>query len=225
MANSGGVKRSHDRSFSQKLTFAFIHGCIVLICIWLAFGAFDWPDPTRARILAFCAVLYWIRHCLTLFVLLKRQLAYSEVFGLSLFIAFFEIGFLLLGAGVVSNEHLQLPSLDWIALGLVVFGSFLNTGSELQRWRWKKQPSSKGRCYTQGLFGYSMHINYFGDTVMFTGWAILAASIFAWSIPVFVTASFVFFHIPALDEYLAKRYGAQFEEYDNKTVKFIPFVY
>ena len=225
MANSGGVKRNHDRSFLQKITFACIHGCIVLICIWLAFGAFDWPDPTRARILAFCAVLYWIRHCLTLFVLLKRQLAYSEVFGLSLFIAFFEIGFLLLGAGVLANEHLQLRSLDWIALGLVVFGSFLNTGSELQRWRWKKQPSSKGRCYTQGLFGYSMHINYFGDTVLFTGWAILAASIFAWSIPVFVAASFVFFHIPALDEYLAKRYGAQFEEYASRTVKFIPFVY
>jgi steroid 5-alpha reductase family enzyme len=225
MADSGGVNRDHDRSFSQKLTFALIHTCIVATCIWLAFGQIDWPNPMRARFLAFCAILYWARHCVTLFVLLKRQAAYSEVFGLSLFFAVFEIGFLLLGAGILSDGPTPLSAMDWVALALVLLGSYLNSGSELQRWQWKKQPSSKGHCYTDGLFGYATHINYFGDSVLFTGWAMLTASIFAWSITIFVIAGFVFYHIPALDKYLSKRYGIEFEEYATKTAKLIPFIY
>lgn len=224
MASTGGVNRNHDRSFSQKLTFALIHAGIVAICLWLALGEIEWLNPMRARLLAFCAILYWVRF-LTLFVLLKRRVEYSEVFGLSLFMAIFEIGFLLLGAGIFAADPSPLGVMDWIAVAFVLLGSYLNTGSELQRWKWKKKPSTKGLCYTEGLFRYSMHINYFGDTVLFIGWAILAASIFAWSIPIFVTAGFVFFHIPALDTYLSKRYGPEFDEYAKKTAKFIPFLY
>lgn len=225
MAGSGGVNRSHDRSFPQKLTFALLHGCIVALCIWLAFGPFDWPNPMRAGLLAFCALLYWARHCVTLFVLLKRQVAYAEVFGLLIFIACFEIGFTLLGAGILTEAPTPLGGKDWIAFALVLLGSYLNTGSEVQRWRWKKHPSSKGHCYTGGLFGYATHINYFGDSVLFIGWAMLAASIYAWVIPIFVIAGFVFFHIPALDAYLSKRYGSEFEDYASKTAKLVPFVY
>ena len=225
MADSGGVNRDYDRSFSQKLSFALIHTCIVATCIWLAFGSIDWPNPMRARLLAFCAILYWARHCVTLFVLLKRQVAYSEVFGLSVFMAVFEIGFVLLGAGILDDAPTQLGSLDGIAFALVLLGSYLNTGSELQRWRWKKKPSSRDHCYTDGLFGYATHINYFGDSVLFTGWAILAASMFAWGIPVFVTAGFVFFNVPALDTYLSKRYGVEFDEYAAKTAKLVPSIY
>ena len=53
----------------------------------------------------------------------------------------------------------------------------------------------------------------------------LAASLFAWTIPIFVTAGFVFFHIPVLDTYLSKRYGAEFDEYATKTAKLVPLVY
>ncbi|AGI68038.1 hypothetical protein OAN307_c24250 [Octadecabacter antarcticus 307] len=225
MADSGGVNRDYDRSFSQKLTFALIHAGIVATCIWLAFGSIDWPNPMRARLLAFCAILYWARHCVTLFVLLKRQVAYSEVFGLSVFIAVFEIGFVLLGAGILTDSPALLGGMDWIALALVLLGSYLNSGSELQRWQWKKQPSSKGHCYTGGLFEYATHINYFGDSVLFTGWAMLSASMFAWGIPIFVTAGFLFFHIPALDKYLSKRYGVEFDEYAATTAKLVPFIY
>lgn len=225
MTDSGGVSRKYSKSISQKICFALIHACIVATCIWLAFGSIEWPNPTRARLLALCAIVYWIRHCVTLFVLLKRQVAYSEVFGLSLFIAVFEIGFVLLGAGILDNTSTPIGGLDWAAFALILLGSYLNTGSELQRWRWKKKPKSKGLCYTDGLFGYATHINYFGDSVLFIGWAMLASSLFAWSIPIFVTAGFVFFHIPALDTYLSKRYGAKFDEYATKTAKLVPFVY
>ena len=225
MSTSGGVMRDHGTSRPQKFVFAALHGAIVAICLWLVSGAFDWADLPRARLLMVCALLYWLRHCATLFVLLKRKVAYSEALGLCAFIAFFDIGFLLLGAGVLGGEAVPFRMIDAAALGLVAVGSYLNTASEWQRMRWKRRPESKGHCYTEGLFAYAMHINYFGDAVLFTGWAILTASLYAWVIPVFITASFVFFHIPALDLYLAKRYGAEFKTYARKTAKFVPFVY
>lgn len=225
MANSGGVDRGHDRSYGPKFVFCVLHAGVAALCLWLAFGGFGWPDPLRAKVLAGCALLYFLRHAFTLFVLLKRRVQLSEALGLIAFMALFEIGFLLLGAGAIRGTAVPFGWLDWVGLGMVGIGSFLNTGSEVQRWLWKRRPSSKGRCYTEGLFAYSMHINYFGDAILFSGWAILAASLFAWPVPIFVTASFVWFHIPALDAYLSERYGDEFTAYAAKTAKFVPFIY
>ncbi|WP_027183867.1 DUF1295 domain-containing protein [Desulfovibrio inopinatus] len=221
----GGVDRGHERSLGAKLTFAILHGVIVLIALWLAFGGFDWADPARAKVLAGCAVLYWLRHMVTLFVLMQRKVAISEALGLSAFMAIFELGILLLGAGVLSGTATPFGTWDWVGAALLLTGSYLNTGSELQRRAWKKLPSSKGRCYTGGLFAWSMHINYFGDTVLFTGWVLFAASPWALSIPLLMATMFVFYHIPPLDAYLADRYGDEFKAYAKRTAKFIPFIY
>jgi len=225
MANSGGVDRGHDPSVGPKLAFSILHGLPVGVGIWLAFGGFDWPDPLRARLLAALAALYFLRQVFTLFVLLQRRVQMSEVLGLVGFIALFEIGFLLLGAGAVSGVATPFGAVDWLGLALLLFGSFLNSWSEFQRWQWKRQPDAHGKCYTGGLFAYSMHINYFGDSVLFTGWAILAASAIAWPVPILITLGFVFLHIPALDAYLAQRYGDGFADYASRTPKFVPFVY
>lgn len=223
-ATTGGVDRAHDRSIAPKLIFAALHGGIVGLCIWLAF-ALEWADPARAKLLAGCAALYFLRHLITLFVLLKRKVELSEALGLSAFMALFEIGFLLLGAGILRDTAVPFGGMDMLALGLIALGSYLNTGSELQRLIWKKRPESKGRCYTGGLFKHSMHINYFGDMALFTGWALLTTSWLAFVIPLFMTVGFVFFHIPGLDAYLSQRYGAEFDAYAAKTAKLIPFVY
>ena len=45
------------------------------MCGRYVLGPFDWADPTRARILAGCALLYWLRHLVTLFVLMQRRIA------------------------------------------------------------------------------------------------------------------------------------------------------
>ncbi|WP_299421130.1 DUF1295 domain-containing protein [uncultured Shimia sp.] len=223
-ATTGGVDRAHDRSFVPKLIFAALHGSIVGLCLWLAF-ALEWADTARAKLLAACVVLYFLRHMITLFVLLKRKVDLLEALGLSAFMALFEIGFLLLGAGIFRDTAVPFGGMDMLAMGLIALGSYLNTSSELQRLIWKKRPESKGRCYTGGLFKHSMHINYFGDMVLFTGWALLTTSWLAFVIPLFMTVGFVFFHIPGLDAYLSQRYGAEFDAYATKTAKLIPFVY
>ena len=124
------------------------------------------------------------------------------------------------------TQHLAFVNAgDIIGIVLVVIGSFLNTYSELQRHWWKQKPSSKGHCYTEGLWKYSMHINYFGDSLLFTGWIMLTATFWMAWLPLLMTAGFVWFHIPSLDAYLADRYGEEFKAYAAKTKKLIPFVY
>jgi len=70
-----------------------------------------------------------------------------------------------------------------------------------------------------------MHINYFGDTILFTGWCLLTHNIWVLGFPMLMGMSFIFYHIPGLDVYLAERYGKEFKAYSEKTKKFIPFIY
>jgi protein-S-isoprenylcysteine O-methyltransferase Ste14 len=232
-----GMDRSHARSLLQKGMFAFFHLLIVLICAallyaegWEAVGDYwgeQWRlvDPTRATLLFLCVLLYWIRHLMTLFYLLQRKVSASEVFGLLGFFAVFEIGLLLIGGGAFREEVIAFNGLDVVALFLLLSGSYLNSFSEIQRKRWKADPANTGHCYTQGLFRYSMHINFFGDVVLFTGWSLLSTSFWALALPLLMALLFVFFHIPSLDVYLAHRYGDEFKVYASRTKKLIPFVY
>lgn len=237
MSEKGGIDRTHAHSTSQKKVFWGLHFAIILLCAWLVLGgglelvtgwfgqAIDWTDATRARILLFCAVIYFLRHGLTLFYLLARRIEWSEVFGLVAFFALFELGLLLVGGGVFRESAIALSWLDVFALGLYFFGSYLNSRSEIQRKSWKKDPSNKDHCYTGGLFRQSMHINYFGDVVLFTGWSLLTTAFWTLGLPVLMLLMFMFIHIPPLDQYLAKRYGDEFGVYRSKTKRLIPFIW
>jgi len=139
--------------------------------------------------------------------------------------ALFEIGFTILASGVFSSEPRPLAIWEIASVSLVLLGSYMNTFSEVQRKWWKTHQENKGKCYTQGLFQYAMHINYFGDVVLFTGWALLTSAWISLALPLFMLFSFIFFHIPGLDSYLSNRYGKPFDIYAQKTKKIIPWLY
>lgn len=232
-----GIDRSHNQSIPEKSVFALGHLVIVLVCVWFVFFAGiskigslfgqDWvlSDVNRSYVLLICAFLYWVRHLITLFYLLVRKVEWSEVLGLLCLFALFEIGLLLLGGGAFKGYSIDLHWLDIIAVALLLIGSYLNSVSEIQRKWWKNNPMNKGHCYKKGLFKYSMHINYFGDTVMFTGWCLFTSNAWTLFIPLLMAIMFIFYHIPGLDYYLAQRYGLEFQEYSERTKKFIPFIY
>ncbi|MCO6186800.1 isoprenylcysteine carboxylmethyltransferase family protein [Rhizobium sp. L1K21] len=237
MTDQGGVSREHGSSLPQKLIFWLLHFMLILICAWLAlfdglaeigslFG-FVWhlSDPSRALVLLTFAVIYFLRHGITLFYLFVRKVEWSEALGLISFFALFEIGLLIVGGGAFRDEALPFGPLDVVAGLLFLFGSWLNSWSEIQRKWWKQDPAHKGHCYTGGLFSYSMHINYFGDVVLFTGWSLMTHNLWTLALPIFMFLSFAFMHMPALDAYLAKRYGAEFEAYAARTKKLVPFIW
>lgn len=236
-AKANGIDRTHAPSLPQKVVFIGLHCCIVLTCFFLAFDDgltrvgelfgqhWQFTDPQRALLLASCALLYWLRHAITLFYLLQRKISWEEALGLLIFFVLFEIGLLLLGGGAFRPTAIVFNWVDGIALMLLLLGSYLNTYSELQRKWWKAKPTNKGLCYTAGLFRHAMHINFFGDIVLFTGWCLLTHNAWSLALPLLMAIMFIFHHIPTLDAYLSARYGEPFNTYQANTKKLIPYVY
>jgi protein-S-isoprenylcysteine O-methyltransferase Ste14 len=223
----------YDRAMAPRLFMTALHLAAVILAGWLLLGgglqtvaAWEgtaWPEalPARRWLLLVCIVVYFLRVNLTTFYLLKRRMGWGEAVLVGVWVLGIHTVFAYFGG---TNPR-QPGSIEAAALALYVVGSYLNTASEWQRKSWKEQPANKGQLYTQGLFRYAMHINYFGDELLFTGYALLTGVRWMLIIPVFMLAGFVFFNIPDLDKHLRRHYGAAFEEYAKRTRKFVPFVY
>ena len=207
-----------ETSRSPRIATTVLHFAAIGVAVAILFA--DGELSPRDGVLVAASTVYFIRVTLGLFVLLKRRFDWSEaaIVG-SLF-----SGLHLLFAWLARDAG-PLGPVDGLAVLLYGLGSVLNTGSELGRHRFKADPANRGKLYTGGLFRWSMHINYFGDSLLFSGFALLTTSAWAWAVPGLMTAGFVLQHIPTLDAYLIKRYGADFERYAARTKKFIPFVY
>ncbi len=191
-----------------------------LILHWLGIKETGGSEIRRIIIFTFSLIVF-LRLSVTLFYLLKRYIPWEESFSIPIAFALYYVGYSLF----VFHSSYTLGLVDYFAILLFLFGSFLNTFSELQRHFWKQKPEHKGKIYTRGLFSWSMHINYFGDLCWVTAYALITRNIYAIVIPVFLFCFFVFYNIPKLDHYLASKYGTEFEAYRQKTKKFIPFVY
>ena len=171
-------------------------------------------------LLSFGVIMY-LRMNLTSFYLLKRKMPIEELFGVITGCAAYQIGFILLGGW----QSKPLILIDVLGILLFIIGSYVNTYSEIQRKRFKNDPNNKGKLYTQGLFQYARHINYFGDVCWVTGWAIITHNLWAGIIPIMLTLGFIFFNIPELSNYLEKKYGDDYQEWSKNTKKLIPFIY
>jgi len=178
-------------------------------------------DFTRRIILMLCLIIYFFRLLFTVFVFLKRKMGWIETILISGLMFFALYSFAKVGGG----NHLPVGIIEIVGIILFLAGSYLNTASEYKRFAWKKKIENKGHLYTEGLFKYSMHINYFGDIILFIGFAMITHSVSLFIIPLIMALNFIFHIIPALDKYLAKKYGEEFKEYAQRTKKFIPMVY
>lgn len=187
---------------------------------WLKLHAIN-GDFSRQVLLMFCLWLYVLRLGVTVFVFLKRKMEWSEMLIVTCLMSFALFSFAKAGG----NSNKSVGTLDYLSVCLYLLGSWLNTYSEYTRYVWKNQKENKGYLYTQGLFKYSMHINYFGDIVLFTGLALLTLHFSMLFIPFVMAMNFIFFIIPRLDNYLSAKYGKEFEEYAGRTKKFIPGIY
>jgi protein-S-isoprenylcysteine O-methyltransferase Ste14 len=225
-------KDEHDFSLLPKIVFISAISFASLLAGYLMFvdenNLISWLKPyaingshTRQLILMFFLVVYDLRLIVTVFVFLKRKMEWSEMLLVSGLVSFALFSF----AKVGGNSHHSIGISDYLIIILYLFGSWLNTYSEYTRYVWKKDEANKGRLYTEGLFKYSMHINYFGDIILFTGFALITKSFSLLVIPLIMALNFIFFIIPRLDNYLEKKYGDQFKDYAARTKKLIPWVY
>ena len=215
----------YQKSRAQRAFLAIGHLAVVMFCWWLLLGGglvrFGLPegDSYRRIVLLVCSSVYFVRMSGGLFGLMKRSVEWQEALIVLLWLAVIHVSFAFLGG--TSAAPLSLP--DGLFLAMYAIGSYLNTASEIQRKHWKQ--NHPGKLYTGGLFGLSRHINFFGDSLLFTGFCLLTRSAWAVAIPAIMTAGFLFQHIPALETYLQAKYGEDFRLYQARTKRFVPFVF
>lgn len=222
-----------SKSLPQKIV---IHG-VEIILLWLSYwilfqGGGEWfhkhfnlPDNNgemeRRWVIFIFNIIIFLRLAYMMFFLLKRKIPWEESFSVPIAFALYFIGFPLL----VLPVSAPLDGFDYFAIGLFILGCVLNTGGEILRDKWKRNPGNKGKIYTGGFFKYSRHINYFGDILWVMAYALVTKNIWSATIPVFLFCLFAFYNAPKLDTYLHGKYGKDFEEYAEKTKMLIPYIF
>ena len=212
-------------SIAQKISIITWYIVCVIVAVYFTFfkgnEAEQFVNTERQVALFACAVIYVVRAAITLFVFVKRKIPWWEaawggsILGIVLF--FF------LYYGLLETKPLGIA--DLVGILLYLTGSYIGTASEYSRHIWKARSENQGHLYVEGLFKYARHINYFGDLLLFLGFAILTNQLWTVFVPLGMGLNFVLMIIPAHDAYLASRYGGEYTKFAQRTRKLIPFLY
>lgn len=222
-----------NKSIPQKIILHLVEILFLCLSYWILFQrGGEWcqkylnihnatDNNSRKMIIFIFNIIIFLRIGYMMFFLLKRKIPWEESLGVPLAFAIYYIGFSLF----VLPISIPIDSLDYFAVGLFIFGCILNTGGEILRNRWKDNPENNGKIYTKGFFKYSRHINYFGDILWVTAYALITKNGYAVIIPIFLFCAFAFYNAPKLDRYLKSKYGKGYDEYEKNTKMLIPFIY
>ena len=143
---------------------------LVLVCMWgarLAMRIYlkNHGKPEDFRYAAWRAEWKWF-----------RLRSYLQIFMLQGAIIFF----IALPAIVLSAQSVYWPPL--LILGLLVWlkGFGFETIGDWQLDRFLKEPESRGKLMTRGLWKYTRHPNYFGEFCMWWGFYLIALAAGGW---------------------------------------------
>jgi protein-S-isoprenylcysteine O-methyltransferase Ste14 len=221
------------KSIPQKVVIHLFELLLLWLSYWILFqsgGAWvkDHLNIGNAavninrRIIIFTLnVIIFLRLAYMMIFLLKRKIAWEESVSVPLAFALYFIGFPLF----VLPISQPIDGLDYFAFSIFIIGCVLNSGGEILRNNWKNKPENKGEIYTGGLFKYSRHINYFGDILWVSAYALITKNIWSVTIPIFLFSFFAFYNAPKLDKYLKEKYGKEYDDYSKKTKMLIPFIF
>jgi steroid 5-alpha reductase family enzyme len=115
---------------------------------------------------------------------------------------------------------------DFCGILLWIFGYVYEAVSDRQLFTFMKNPANKGHVMRQGLWRYSRHPNYFGETLMWWGIFMMALSVpLGWTAiiaPLTITIMLRFVTgVPLLEH--AMRDNAEYREYARVTNTFVPW--
>ena len=135
----------------------------------------------------------------------------------------------IISAPLLSAQRSPIPShlilFDILGTAVWLIGFFFEALGDLQLARFKANPMNKGKVMDQGLWRYTRHPNYFGDSAQWWGYYLIAA--FAggwWTIFSPILMSILLLRVSGvalLEKDLNARPG--YQEYIRKTSAFIPW--
>lgn len=149
----------------------------------------------------------------------------------SFFKVFLLQGFLLwiISIPLLAAQYPQLPVhltfLDYLGALLWLIGFFFESTGDYQLARFKADPANKGKVMDKGVWRYTRHPNYFGDSAQWWGYYLIALAAGGWwSIfsPVLMTLLLLRVSgVALLEKTLETKPG--YKEYIEKTSPFIPW--
>lgn len=125
----------------------------------------------------------------------------------------------------ISPTPARLAFLDYIAIPLWVIGFLFEAFGDLQLKRFKSNPANKGKVLDKGVWRYTRHPNYFGDSTQWWAYYLIAASAGGWWTvfsPILMTILLLRVSgVSLLEKTLDTRPG--YKEYSERTSEFIPW--
>lgn len=134
-------------------------------------------------------------------------------------------------AAITSASHAPIDALAVVGMLVWLFGFGIEAVADLQKSRFRADPSNAGRFIHTGLWSWSRHPNYFGEITLWTGVALIALpALSGWQLATLVSPLFVFLLItrvsgvPMLEKYADKTWGGQddYEAYKSRTSVLVP---
>jgi steroid 5-alpha reductase family enzyme len=136
---------------------------------------------------------------------------------------------LIIAYPVMLINHSEDPGITFFdILGLIIWltGFFFEAVGDYQLLKFKRKAENKGKIIAQGLWRYTRHPNYFGETAMWWGIFLMALSLKnGWTAIVSpLTITFLLLKVSGISM-LEKKYvgNKQFEEYAKRTSAFFPW--
>lgn len=128
--------------------------------------------------------------------------------------------------GQVATQPQGLTLLDFVGLGVWTVGFVFEAVADRQLRGFLAEPANRGKVMDRGLWRYSRHPNYFGDSLIWWGiFLVAAATPWGW-VTVFSPVLMTFFlmkvsGVPMLEAALAQRRRG-YKEYMERTSPFLP---
>jgi steroid 5-alpha reductase family enzyme len=131
----------------------------------------------------------------------------------------------LLGSNFYTDNN-ELMWLDYVAIIIWIIGFIFESFGDFQLTRFKNNPNNKGKVLDTGLWKYTRHPNYFGDTLVWWAYALFClASGSYWPVVGSVLMTFLIIKVSgvALLEVSLKNKKPDYQEYVRKTNAFFPW--
>ncbi|MDP7040538.1 MAG: DUF1295 domain-containing protein [Myxococcota bacterium] len=128
--------------------------------------------------------------------------------------------------GISQTSPASLTPLDLLGLAAWTLGFLFEAIGDMQLAHFKANPANQGKVLHSGLWRYTRHPNYFGDALLWWGFALMALSVEngVWGILGAVLMNFLLLKVSgvAMLESTIKHRRPAYREYMESTSAFIP---
>jgi len=130
-------------------------------------------------------------------------------------------------AGQLSRIPDRMVWLDMLGLLLWLVGFYFEAAGDLQLSRFRSDPQNRGRVMQTGLWSYSRHPNYFGETLIWWGLFLITLStpMSLWTIISPITITFLLLKVSGVTllEKTIVDSRPEYREYKKRTNAFFPW--